>query len=153
MNVKSFIIRINTDHGESDENNLNEFLNRVVVVKTYCQFVNGDNPFWSIVAFYKNEVKESIESTKKMANPDSELSSEEFQLLEKLKNWRREKAISNAIPNYMVCTNSELISLVKIKPTSIDDLIQIKGFGLQKSSNYGEDILEIINSDVSTPPF
>lgn len=46
----------------------------------------------------------------------------------------------------MICHNSELIDLAMFKPTTLDELQQIKGFGKQKAARFGDDILSILNA-------
>ena len=46
----------------------------------------------------------------------------------------------------MICHNSELIDLAMYKPSNLDELQQIKGFGKQKLERFGEDILAILNA-------
>nr|WP_297426630.1 HRDC domain-containing protein [Clostridium sp.] len=41
--------------------------------------------------------------------------------------------------------NQDLESLIKAKPTTIEELILTKGFGRVKREKYGADIIEIIN--------
>ena len=50
----------------------------------------------------------------------------------------------------MICHNSELIDLAMYKPSNLDELQKIKGFGKQKSERFGEDILAILNRVGST---
>lgn len=46
----------------------------------------------------------------------------------------------------MVCYNTELMTIAKIKPQTLDELSNIKGFGVQKIAKFGDDILAVLNS-------
>ncbi len=48
-------------------------------------------------------------------------------------------------PPFMVCHNSELMTVGKTNPQSFEDLPKIKGFGQQKISKFGDDILALLN--------
>ena len=63
-----------------------------------------------------------------------------------LKQWRTEKAEKLQQKNFMICHNSELIDLAMYKPSNLDELQQIKGFGQQKAVKFGDDILTILNA-------
>jgi ribonuclease D len=45
----------------------------------------------------------------------------------------------------MICHNSQLIELALNKPSNLDELQQLKGFGKQKAAKFGEDILAILS--------
>jgi ATP-dependent exoDNAse (exonuclease V) alpha subunit len=65
-------------------------------------------------------------------------------LLEKLKNWRIQKAQANGIPAYMVAHNTALEALATIKPVTPQQLIVVPGFGKMKVEKYGLEIISII---------
>jgi superfamily II DNA helicase RecQ len=46
----------------------------------------------------------------------------------------------------MVCSNAELIGVVKMRPQNKQDLLKIKGFGEHKIAKFGSDIIAILNS-------
>lgn len=43
-------------------------------------------------------------------------------------------------------SRQELITIAKVKPQSLDELSKIKGFGGQKISKFGDDIIALLNS-------
>ena len=47
---------------------------------------------------------------------------------------------------YFIATNQELRSIAKYKPGKKEQLREIKGFGKHKIENYGEEIIEILES-------
>ena len=70
----------------------------------------------------------------------------EEKILYALKEWRSDKAKEQNLPGYFIATNKELTSVAKYKPARKEELLDIKGFGKHKIENYGEEILEILES-------
>jgi len=89
-------------------------------------------------------VKESKHA--KYAAESEELNSDEEKILYALKEWRSDKAKEQNLPTYFIATNKELASVAKYKPAKKEELLDIKGFGKHKIENYGEEILEILDS-------
>jgi len=69
---------------------------------------------------------------------------EEDEMTNKLRTWRRAKALEEKKPAYLVATNRELQLLAVFAPQSADELLQIPGFGKLKLEKYGADLLEIL---------
>ena len=67
---------------------------------------------------------------------------------EALYNALREKRMAIAtemgIPAYCVATNKMLNAVVQMKPTTVDELRTIYGFGPNKVKLYGETILKVV---------
>ncbi len=148
MKVKVFHIRLTKENLQSDQDNLNNFLDNVTVKKTATELINGQPNFWSILVFYddqKTEKQENI-SEKISVTDENELTDDEKRIFSILKQWHQDKATQLNIPNFMVCHNTELVTIAKVKPQSLDDLSKIKGFGEQKIAKFGDDILAVLNS-------
>lgn len=149
MNIKHFRVRVSGEHLQNDQNAINQFLNEVVVKKTATNFIAGMIDYWSVLVFFEpkiSESKESKEEEKVTVSSFEELSSAERNTLNSLKNWRSEKSNKLGLPQYMICHNSELMTIAKVKPESIDELKKIKGFGEQKISRYGTDIISLLRA-------
>lgn len=52
MKVNVFHIRLTKENLQSDQDNLNNFLDNVTVKKTATEVINGQPNFWSILVFY-----------------------------------------------------------------------------------------------------
>jgi hypothetical protein len=65
-------------------------------------------------------------------------------LYARLKDWRREKAVEEDIPIYMVLPQKTMMDVIHFMPVSIVELLEIKGFGKKKAKKYGAEILSII---------
>lgn len=74
---------------------------------------------------------------------DSILNKELFEVLRK---WRKEKAFKENKKPYIIFSDSTLIDICNNKPNNIEKLLEIKGIGEKKIHDYGEEVLNIINS-------
>ena len=148
MKIKVFHIRLTKENLQSDQDNLNSFLDSVTVKKTATELINGQPNFWSILVFYYEQKVEKQEKTsdKISITDENELTDEEKRIFATLKQWRQDKATQLNIPSFMVCHNTELMTIAKVKPQSLDELSNIKGFGGQKIAKFGDDILALLNS-------
>ncbi|HSD09099.1 HRDC domain-containing protein [Flavobacterium sp.] len=141
MNIKIFNIRLDNEYCLSDQNIINEFLNSVEVKLSSANFVtNETGNYWSAVVFYE------LKKDSKTAADESELTVEEKKIYSTLKLWRSEKAQQLMLPPYIICHNSELISIALKKPQTLKDFKMIKGFGENKTFNYGDEIISVLNA-------
>ena len=141
MNIKVFNIRLDKEHCQEDQKKMNEFLDSVNIKLTSTNFVTTTTvDFWSAVVFFepKNESKSSVS--------DLELTVEEKKIYFALKKWRSDKAQQLLLPHYMICHNSELVSIAIQKPQTLEDFKNVKGFGENKTYNYGDDIISLLNA-------
>lgn len=149
MKVKVFKIRLPEEFLHEDQRTLDAFLESHDIVKVETAFVNDEN-YWSVVLYFdelklaQNTVRDS-KATKYSLENDT-LNYDEEKILEALKLWRSEKAKEQNLPSYFIATNKELMSVAKYKPSKKEELLDIKGFGKHKIENYGEEILEILES-------
>jgi superfamily II DNA helicase RecQ len=144
MQVRVFSIRLDNAFLEYDQQQLNTFLSSVTFKKSSTQFVESEEAHWSVIVYYESEEQEKPERLERKSYED--LNPKDRQMYNYLRQWRIEKAEQLKIKNFMICHNSELIDLAMYKPSNLDELQQIKGFGKQKSERFGEDILAILNA-------
>ena len=144
MQVRVFSIRLDNAFLEYDQQQLNTFLSSVTFKKSSTQFVESEEAHWSVIVYYESEEQEKPERLEQKSYED--LNPKDRQVYNYLRQWRIEKAEQLKIKNFMICHNSELIDLAMYKPSNLDELQQIKGFGKQKSERFGEDILSILNA-------
>ncbi|MBB6370264.1 HRDC domain-containing protein [Chryseobacterium shigense] len=149
MKMKIFKIRISKEFLHRDQKMLDDFLEMNEIIKVDTAFVN-DECYWSVILCFeelktaRNIVKEP-KAVKYSADSDV-LNSDEVKILNALKYWRSEKAKEQNLPTYFIASNKELMSVAKYKPAKKEELLDIKGFGKHKIENYGEEILEILES-------
>ncbi len=65
-------------------------------------------------------------------------------LLEKLIEWRRNRARADGVPAYVVADNKTLAAVTARRPTSEAGLLGVPGIGQRKVATYGAEILAII---------
>ena len=148
MKVQIFKIRLSDESIYADQKILDNFLSENNILKYETAFVKDEESYWSVVLYYEESkalVKES-KPTKYSAEDDAELSVDETKILDSLKLWRSEKAKDQKLPVYFIATNKELFSIAKYKPARKEELQEIKGFGKHKIENYGEEIIEILET-------
>ncbi len=73
---------------------------------------------------------------------DAELSSEDRELFETLKEWRRKAARGK--PAYTVANNRTLELIAAVRPTDLSALAEIHGIGPAFLKRHGEDVLELL---------
>jgi ATP-dependent DNA helicase RecQ len=66
------------------------------------------------------------------------------ELREFLREWRRETAHRQNVPAYIVMHDTSLEELCRIRPTSLEQLSEVTGFGERKTARYGEELLEAL---------
>lgn len=66
-------------------------------------------------------------------------------LLLRLRRWRLNLANSQNVPAFRILHNSQLYSIVKIKPKTITEFTKIKGFGSKTIEKYGNHLIMNIN--------
>ncbi len=71
----------------------------------------------------------------------------DFELLQRLKDWRREQAREQAVPPYVVFHDRTLVELAARRPLQIAELAAISGIGAAKLERYGSALLTLLNSD------
>jgi superfamily II DNA helicase RecQ len=67
-------------------------------------------------------------------------------LFDKFREWRKETAENEGIPVYIVATNNQIASIIRLRPKSLEQLKTIDGFGKKKIEKYGKIIVEKIKA-------
>ena len=75
-----------------------------------------------------------------------ELSSADEPLLERLIEWRRQRARADGVPAYVVADNKTLAAIASRRPSEAAGLLGVPGIGQRKVATYGEEILAIVRS-------
>jgi ribonuclease D len=84
---------------------------------------------------------------------DQDLSPEADALLRRLHDWRRERALRDAVPAYVVAPNATLVEIARRRPGSLGELVDIKGFGPTRVEKYGDEIFAVLGqADASDLP-
>jgi len=67
-------------------------------------------------------------------------------LFRQLKEWRNSRAGEKQLPHYMILPQKTMLTLANFMPRSMSQLKLIRGMGKKKSVEFGEELLDIINS-------
>jgi ATP-dependent DNA helicase RecQ len=89
----------------------------------------------------KDREQQPLEETLSEADPA---------LLEKLRDWRRALAKEKKVPPYVILHNNHLADLAKRRPTTRNDLSEIKGVGPKRLELYGEALIELISTHLKS---
>lgn len=151
MKIKVLKVRIDSEYLELDQQKIDDFLVSKEIVNVETAFVQEES-YWSVFVKYNDManlssdcfVEENI--TTKYTPENDILTESEYKILEVLKLWRSERAKEKNLPVYCIASNKDLVSVAKFKPLKKEELLQIKGFGKHKIENYGQEILEILES-------
>ncbi len=149
MNLKLFQTRLDEAHIHGDQEVINHFMEQVTVKKTATQFVPGEPDYWSVMVFYENgkPSKPAYKEPEKLSvEADIELTAEEKEIMVALKQWRKDKASALNVPDFLICHNSEILSLSKLKPRTMVELSRVKGFAEQKVAKHGDEIIAVLNA-------
>lgn len=65
-------------------------------------------------------------------------------LKEHLREWRRDTATEKRVPAYVIMPDATLEDLCSVKPSSLQQLRRISGFGDKRVEMYGAQILDTI---------
>ncbi len=66
------------------------------------------------------------------------------QLVGRLRDWRLERSQEDAVPAYVVLHDATLRELAALRPRTLDELAEVKGFGPVKLERYGDDLLAVL---------
>ncbi|KIA88070.1 HRDC domain-containing protein [Kaistella jeonii] len=147
MKTKIFKIRLSEEFIYSDQKTLDRFLQENNILKYETAFVKDDENYWSVILYYEElKVQFNEPKSEKYSAEQEQLNIDEIKILDSLKLWRSEKAKEKSLPVYLIATNKELLSIAKYKPIKKEELLDIKGFGKYKIENYGEEIIEILET-------
>jgi ATP-dependent DNA helicase RecQ len=65
-------------------------------------------------------------------------------LFEALRAWRAAEAKAQRIPPYVIFHDSVLREIAAVRPTSVEELGQIRGVGASKLQRYGAAVLAVL---------
>jgi ATP-dependent DNA helicase RecQ len=75
---------------------------------------------------------------------ETDLSTEEQAIFDKLRWWRVETARKHNVPAYVIFHDATMREIAKAKPASLDDLRGVTGVGEKKLETYGTEIISLI---------
>jgi len=78
------------------------------------------------------------------------LSAQEEALFEQLRAWRMERARAGNVPPYVVFHDRTLEAMVRIKPSTNEELLAVPGVGPAKVERYGAEVLRMLTGETSS---
>jgi translin len=103
-----------------------------------------------LAEFQRREIRETeAETVKKesVASTEPELNRKEQEIYNILDEWRSQKANEESLAPFIIAHNSWLREIVKLRPATVKELNNIKGFGERRITKYGKEIIAIINRE------
>lgn len=76
---------------------------------------------------------------------------EDLAVLEALLTWRKRAARKKDLPLFKVIGNNALLTLVRAKPLTREDLEKSRALGIKQAGMYGRQLLETIGNGLKTP--
>lgn len=124
---------------------------RELVVTGYLQTSEGEYPVLQLTEKSEAVLKglqkvEFIASTTTEERTDYEVLPFEPDLLNDLKNIRRDIAVNENVPAYVILGDNTLVEMATYLPKNLDELRLISGFGDVKLARYGREFLIPITS-------
>ena len=81
------------------------------------------------------------------ASPSTfQLSAADEPLLERLIEWRRQRARADGVPAYVIADNKTLAAIAVRRPSDAQGLLGVPGIGQRKVAGYGDEILAIVRT-------
>jgi ATP-dependent DNA helicase RecQ len=77
------------------------------------------------------------------------LTAEERQLIELLRNWRKQVADRERVPTYLICQDKTFEHLVILRPRTVEELVNIFGLGPVKIAKYGAELIAQLTEEGS----
>ena len=71
------------------------------------------------------------------------------ELFERLRGVRLEIARSRGVPPYVIFHDATLREMARLRPSTIDGLLQVKGVGARKADELGDAMLAAIREHVT----
>ena len=129
---------------------LNAFIAGHKVASIRKKFVDcGENSFWAICVDY--QLHGEAAATASNANTSRNridyktiLPADEFVVFSQLRELRKELALAESVPVYVLFSNEQLAQMVQRRCRSKGDLAQIDGIGETKIERYAERMLPLL---------
>ncbi len=81
-----------------------------------------------------------------------ELNEQERVLFDALRQVRLKIAVAKGLPAYTICHDAILREMARMKPTSSEELLSMRGIGQKFVQNYGNFFLEAVVQNISNKP-
>lgn len=167
MRVKLLTFRYSATLGGFDDTALADFTRdkEVIAFREHFYCVN-EVPHLSCIVHYQDAVvpqavldtareipargrqssgSRAFERKRGAPDPCEGLDEGERALFNHLREWRSKQAHEEGVPPYLICTNKELVAIVRRRPESPTALGHIEGIGPGKLDRYGKGLLKALH--------
>ena len=66
-------------------------------------------------------------------------------LVERLRQWRSERAEADRVPAFVILTDATLLGVAEKRPNSMESLLQVPGIGRRKADLYAADLIKVLH--------
>lgn len=115
-----------------------------LVASGYLRASSGQYPVLQITLAGVKVLKGQEKVTRKMAAKVQKTLPEDNELFERLRELRRDLAEEQGVPPFVIFSDKTLYSMCEIMPTSLTEMLDVKGVGENKLEKYGELFLDIL---------
>jgi len=145
MNIRVFSIRLAKEFCQSDQDDMNRFLDSVDVKLASTTFVTtGTKDYWSATVFYMPKVQPA--TGRKDKPKETDLLPEELKIFNALCQWRNELSKELNCPAYQIAHNSHLIAIAQSNPKNSSQLEQVTGLGKAKLEKFGDAMISVLKA-------
>ena len=135
-------------HGIMHDIPLQEIKDRInyLVAENFLQLAGGEYPVVKLLPTAVAVIKGELKVTQKVTPQPTREVVEEIGLFDRLRALRRELALRENLPPYMIFADSTLREMAQLCPRDHQSMIRISGVGERKLEKYGSIFLEEIKS-------
>lgn len=69
---------------------------------------------------------------------------------ERIRQWRKETAVKEGVPHYIILTNRQILEVVEAAPRTLAGLREVRGLGQKRVARHGAKLLEVLHGPVSS---
>ncbi len=133
-------------HGIMHDIPLQEIKDRIsyLVAEGYLQLSGGEYPVVKLLPDAVSVIKGEAKVSQKVSPQPAREKAEEIGLFDRLRSLRREIALRENLPPYMIFADSTLREMAQLCPTDHHSMIRISGVGERKLEKYGSAFIEEI---------
>ena len=95
---------------------------------------------------YREAPKKESKRSKKQKALEQRKEAQSSSLFDALRALRFELASERKVPAYIIFTNAALADMAIIKPTTVEEFMQVSGVGKVKAEQYGEVFINLIKT-------
>jgi len=147
MAIRMFAVPFDPHQEVFHDEDLQKFLLNKQVKNIRAEFFSQDGrAYWAVYMEYDAVLKTDTSREAEALDEPQRL------LLQRFREWRREKAEQQGVPVFLIARNRELFDLVKQAPKTVEALRDIRGFGKKKIERYGQEVLGMVRAFYEKTP-